>query len=1327
MLRSCLRFTAFVVFVVFFAACQGPAIRGLPEREAPTDTLSCTVGGNVTAFSATAFDEWVSLTWSCTECEEDGFILERRDEGDIVWGELLRLAADTTFFNDYGARHDTRYSYRVRAFRDFNSEYCETTNSDEAGVITAPNAAEDLVVLPSSPDTLELAWLDPNHYEDGYRIERRRDGGAFAVLVEVAADATLHADRGLSAGEYEYRLTAFNESGSSEGIKSSAVIATQRTPEPPALDWGEPPYLTNTCELVIPGTSVFDTEVGATYASASAELSVTTESPGPKADAAGLWATLGEVSAGFFAATWRVVDSLGGTTTRPRLLHLSLESTPLDVARMPTFALDDDYTIGRQALLPRCSDCTIGAAADRRGSIALSESFACAVTEVGRVGCWGRNRALGFPNGQLGAGDPISDQPFPLPVCSGEPPEPCAAPLSGALRITASKRDNDASHTCVIGGDGRVRCWGYDDQGRLGDGTFVLHSSDSWLTRGYPAEACLSGSGPTCVPLGSANAVAAGGYVTCAASAGKAYCWGHNFRGALGIGTVGLASDPAFPTAVPVCVDGQLVDGVCTGGGQLSGVIGLAAGTRHVCAVDESGDLFCWGLNQDGQVGTGTLEPGRPNPVHVLSGVDQVVTGSDHTCALTTDRRVKCWGDNDYGQLGVGYVGDPDPRVSSPTDVCGPGTYDTGAGCPPLTEAKQLSAGNWLTCAIAGPQSTVYCWGRDWNGKVGNDVQPGDEPSPIPVCLSGTGLGCEPLTDVAAIFSGTNHTCAVLAGSGEVRCWGANTAGSLGNGEAGWSRQAVPVCLSLGGPECPRITGVVAGAAGEEHSCVLLGNGDVRCWGDGYYGNLGLGFAHFSTNPLTVCRSGIGMTCEPFENAVQVATGPAFACAVTATKELHCWGNNDHGQAGFGIEDWIRPPTSPHASPVCASGARDSCVPLTGVVAVATGGFFATSFENHSAHACALLDDGTVRCWGNNEQGQVGGGFVSWVGPPTYGLQVVPAPVLCGSSPNCSGGLLSDVVGLTLGFQHSCALHADGAVVCWGRNSSGQLGNGETVAEIPFYFDEDGDGVIEDGEFVWMTATQRPAPSLVPLGQPALQVAAGPGHTCAVMADTSVSCWGWHDLGRLGDGIEGAYDRAVPSPVCARGSGAECEPLTGAVGIAVGSSTSCALMQDGGVKCWGYNVRGAIGHGLKTPSSAQAFGVNWPTDVCAPSTAPCKVCNDDDMDGRCDCNDADENGQCDGCPDEDANLECDPVCPDKLTGAVALAVGASNACVLHADGAMSCWGRHVAVDFESSADADACAPAPVCAQGLLSCSHAGIFATAAARECQIATVTVVED
>jgi alpha-tubulin suppressor-like RCC1 family protein/serine/threonine protein kinase len=333
-------------------------------------------------------------------------------------------------------------------------------------------------------------------------------------------------------------------------------------------------------------------------------------------------------------------------------------------------------------------------------------------------------------------------------------------------------------------------------------------------------------------------------------------------------------------------------------------------------------------------------------------------------------------------------------------------------------------------------------------------------------------------------------------------------------------------------------------AAGGRHSCAVSDDGIVICWGANEAGQLGDGTLASHALPIPVNAS---------FRATLVTNGTEHSCALSASGEAYCWGANDRGQLGDGT-------TTRRIAP-----AR---VPTTWRFRALHAG---------ATHTCGLTVDGEVACWGSNSYGQLGGGASGMV-----------------TTPLLVSALRSRVAALAVGWQHSCAIDADAALWCWGRNTSGQLGDGTTVdrhapvrigGSMRFIavaaggthscaVSDDGGvwcwGKNSSGQLGTGATEDALAPVRVDVPGSFVAVTTGASHTCARMRGGSLYCWGRNVYGQLGDGS--TVDRARPVPVSIAG------PV---VAVQASAAHTCALTADGGRFCWGYNAEGQLGDGTR--------------------------------------------------------------------------------------------------------------------------------------------------
>ena len=326
-------------------------------------------------------------------------------------------------------------------------------------------------------------------------------------------------------------------------------------------------------------------------------------------------------------------------------------------------------------------------------------------------------------------------------------------------------------------------------------------------------------------------------------------------------------------SSIPVAVD---TSGVLAG----KTLTQITAGDNFACALDSSGAAYCWGYNGLGELGGGSTTAESSVPVAVdTSGVlagktlTQITVGYDQTCVLDAAGAAYCWGGNVYGQLGDGSTA----NSSVPVAVDANGVL---AG----KTVNQITAGSFHTCAVDST-GAAYCWGNNSSGELG-DGSTADSIDPVGVDTSGVLAG----RTITQITAGLFHTCAVDS-AGAAYCWGFNNYGELGDGSTADSN--VPVAVEASGVLAGRTMTQIT--AGEYHTCALGITGSAYCWGDNGWGALGDGSTADSSVPVAVDTSGAlkGKTLTQI-----TADSSAGECALDSASAAYCWGYNYNGQLG---------------------------------------------------------------------------------------------------------------------------------------------------------------------------------------------------------------------------------------------------------------------------------------------------------------------------------------------------------------------------------------------------------------------------------------------
>ena len=539
-------------------------------------------------------------------------------------------------------------------------------------------------------------------------------------------------------------------------------------------------------------------------------------------------------------------------------------------------------------------------------------------------------------------------------------------------------------------------------------------------------------------------------------SNGTVYSWGRDFDGQLGDGTnndsyvpvittINLVDTPSIPTHVmakpgdttatiswqaPIVSGGQNITGYVLqyqviGASSWTTVNVVAAATSHTTTGLTNDQTYRIRLAAKTTAGTGDFSNvvlvtphAKPAITNVspaigpiaggqnvtITGTNfvlknkkimQTVNGNGYSLALSADGTVYAWGRNEYGQLGNGVT-----ATNSPIPVA-----VKTAGTP--IEGKtivQISAKVWYALALAS-DGTVYAWGRNEYGQLGNGVTATNSPIPVAVKTTGTSMDGKTIMQVAA---GATHSLA-LATDGTIYAWGKNEYGQLGNDST--INSPVPVAVKTTGTPMDGKK-IIQIHAGYEHSLALASDGTVYTWGRNNFGQLGKNDATDAHIPAAVWTLGTPMAGKII---VQLAAGNSQSIALASDGTVYTWGWNQHGQLGNGTTMNSRIPVA-----VVTAG-----TPLAGktISQIAAG----------NAHALAMTDDGTMYTWGWNRYGQLGNNstinsslpvIVKTTGTPLAGKMITQ--ITSGGSPN------------------SLVLANDGTMYTWGWNRYGQLGNGTT-------------------------------------------------------------------------------------------------------------------------------------------------------------------------------------------------------------------------------------------------------------------------------------------
>lgn len=719
--------------------------------------------------------------------------------------------------------------------------------------------------------------------------------------------------------------------------------------------------------------------------------------------------------------------------------------------------------------------------------ITVGATFACGLTDEGKLYCWGNHR-----RGQLGIG--------------------LAAEEVAAPRQVGSQLWTDVSagaeHACAIR-DGDVQCWGYNADGQ------VRGEKGSEFTSPQPVVIKLGADAP------AFERVAAGGRHTCAIGAGELWCWGNAAQVGVDNTSATRIGTRADWTAVSAGYDhtcaisagaglhcwgqngrGQVNDPINAGaiaepapidvGGLVP--IAVAAGDETTCAIAAAtpdataGELWCWGRNNEQQIDTTRADTGIPTRVGTAATWTQIAVGNDLVCGVR-DGLVRCWGRGRIGGLGAGlWTGGYDEAMAQPILAADTVALGTRGFAPIVNDIATFTE---LACARAGEAG--YCWGDNQMGQLALGA-PSTRRLPVRV-------EAPDQQTWTALWGGTEHACAQTT-AGALSCWGADYDGQI---SAGIPRGVSQACVADQPCDFPRpvpapaqITRFDELVLGAGYSCARDGD-TIRCWGrsflgatpaggialprapqgsvwtklwGGWYGNCGL-----TAMTAFACWgnvAGVGTNAPTTDNSAElhdlsdVAVGDGTICAHRTTDGARvCWGGNNEGQLGDGTNV---AQTAPQV--------RDA-----GTIAEVAFGY---------RHGCAVTAAGGVACWGSNGQGQTGGDV-----NPT----LAPVEVMTPSGP------LAGCTRVATGFSHSCAVCA-GTIACWGFDDDGALGRADTT-----------------------TTPQRIARPIDLAGATFVDVVARGRGTCGLTDDGRIYCWGDGQYGGNGDGGQA---RNIPTEMVAR-------------------------------------------------------------------------------------------------------------------------------------------------------------------------------------------------
>ena len=674
--------------------------------------------------------------------------------------------------------------------------------------------------------------------------------------------------------------------------------------------------------------------------------------------------------------------------------------------------------------------------------IAAGQGHSLALTDDGMVYAWGRN-----DTGQLG-NNATTDAMLPVAVTV------TGTPMSNKTIVEIA---SGARHSLAIDSSGKVYAWGHNGSGQLGNNSTV--NALTPVAVQAPADKNIiqvSGSGW----LGDSSSALA--------SDGTVYSWGRGFDGQLGDGTNNDSSVPVI-TVINLVDTPSTPTHVMAKPGDTTAIISWQA------PIVSGGQNITGYVLQYQAVGASswtTINVAAAATSHTITGLT-----NDQTYRIRLAAKITA-GTGDFSNV-VLVTPHAKPTITNVSPAIGPvagGQNVTLTGTNFILKSKKIMQtvnGNGYSLALSA-DGTVYTWGRNEYGQLGNGVTATNSPVPVAVKTAGTPMEGKTIVQISAKV----WYALALASDGTVYSWGFNSWGQLGNGTSGTANNAsAPVAVKTAGTPMEGKT-IVQVAAGATHSLALATDGTIYAWGKNEYGQLGNDSTTNSPVPVAVKTAGTPMDGKTI---IQIHAGYEHSLALASDGTVYAWGRNNSGQLGKNDA------TDTHIP----AAVQTLGTPMAGkvIVQLAAG----------NSQSMALASDGTVYTWGWNQYGQLGNG--------TTTNSRIPVAVVTTGTP-LAGKTISQIAA---GNAHALAMTDDGAIYSWGWNQYGQLGNNSTInSSLP----------------VIVKTTGTPL-----AGKMITQIASGGSPNSLVLAnDGTMYTWGWGQHGQLGNGTIGT-DAKTPLAV----------------------------------------------------------------------------------------------------------------------------------------------------------------------------------------------------
>lgn len=586
---------------------------------------------------------------------------------------------------------------------------------------------------------------------------------------------------------------------------------------------------------------------------------------------------------------------------------------------------------------------------------------------------------------------------------------------------------------------------------------------------------------------------------------GKAYCWGNSTNGALGIGS--SSGIMQIPTAVEL-------NGVSN-----AQLIKLSAGESFTCGLTASGTVYCWGLNNNGQLGinNSTNQNSLDNPVSGLIQTEvfiQISSSQSHTCGVTNFMKVWCWGSGTNHKLGNGSTSNA--LIATEVNFSSFGASDD-------SKIIKVAATNNASCALA-ITGKIFCWGTDIDGVLGYASGSAGTQITTPNSASAVDFSGVSNEKIINMFSGYKTVCA-LNTMGMLSCWGANDYDQVNVVGGGAARVESPVLIDNSNFSNSQINNV---SIGLNSICGTTVESKLYCWGNNINGYIDSASAGTNTPPKPISDS---LDIEEKSFSLTSVSNENY-CVLNKKGKVFCWGDDSNGLNGNnGV----------------AANVNDmfQSIDLKNISATSNSIKFIKLYASQSAatttvgRVCGLTSKGEAYCWGNNQNGTLGTGDQI--------QQNSPAKV------NTSNLAINEsFIQLSLQPTYTCGVTNLGKMYCWGDNEQFVFGlEDNSNSLVPIEKNRD---FLSANELI-------------------IKVSGGEYHNCVLTSLANVFCWGSQARGAIGDGVNGSGITIGEFNINAKVGNVRIKD------IITYDSANCIITETNEAWCWGNNLYGKLGVG----------------------------------------------------------------------------------------------------------------------------------------------------